>query len=310
MNKRASFVAILVLALAALLAFSMPALAHHKDDHEQGGRETAEEGSTSSSSEQEADSEGSTRTNEHSDDATDDNDDNAHPSGKDRETHNGSTDDVQGGDRTSNPDNDGRGPERSSCDGTSGDTVGGCADKPGGTGGVDQDDQDWNNGCGNDDDFEDDNEGWCGRRPAKPAKVSPVEESKKVCPAGSDLAGQEMKNLKDCDTDDVLGSTETLCPATTDRAGLPMDELKDCDRDDVLGGTIKNPTLQVRTATPSEVLGTRFTAGAPAQVAAEAIAAAAPSGVLPFTGAGLVPFLLIGLAMIGSGFLVARRSKA
>ena len=302
MNKRASFVAVLILALAALLAFAMPALAHHKDDHEQGG------GRVESSSEESTSDEGdSSRVNENSDDATDDNDDNAHPSGKDRETHNGSTDDVQGGDQTSNPDNDGRGPERNSCKGTSEDRVGGCADKPGGTGGVDQADQDWNNGCGNDDDFEDDNEGWCGRRPAKPAKVKPIVEDKKVCPAGSDFPGKDMNNLKDCyeDEDEVQGSTDALCPAGTDRAGLPMDSLKDCDRDDVLGGVITNP------ATPKgdDVLGTRFTAQAAPEVAAAA-AAAAPAGVLPFTGSTLIPFLLIGVAMIGSGLLVARRTRA
>ena len=36
----------------------------------------------------------------------------------------------------------------------------GAADKPGGTGGFDSD-KDWNNGCGNDTDFEDDNNGLC-----------------------------------------------------------------------------------------------------------------------------------------------------
>jgi len=36
----------------------------------------------------------------------------------------------------------------------------GAADKPGGTGGFDAD-RDWNNGCGNDTDFEDDNNGQC-----------------------------------------------------------------------------------------------------------------------------------------------------
>ena len=40
-------------------------------------------------------------------------------------------------------------------------------DKPGPefAGGLDNGDQDGNNGCGNDDDFEDDNEGWCGHKP-------------------------------------------------------------------------------------------------------------------------------------------------
>ena len=276
MSKRASFVAVLILALAALLAWSMPAFAHHKDGHEQGGRPAAEEEADASSTED------SSKTNENSDDATDDDDDNRHPSGKDRETNNGPTDDVQGGDQTSNPDNDGRGPERSSCDNTSADTVGGCADKPGGTGGVDQEDQDWNNGCGNDDDFEDDNEGWCGKPPA--------------------------------DTTVLGGTQQELCPAGTARAGMAPGKqgcgtTVSADDDNVLGEVITKPEVQVREANPADdVLGTRFTA-AP-RVAAAAEVAAAPAGVLPFTGTGMIPFLFIGLAMIASGVLVARRGRA
>lgn len=40
----------------------------------------------------------------------------------------------------------------------------GGADKPGGSGGFDAD-RDGNNGCGNDTDREDDNNGWCGKKP-------------------------------------------------------------------------------------------------------------------------------------------------
>ena len=57
------------------------------------------------------------------------------------------------GNAQSDPDDDGNGPDRSN----------GGADKPGGPGGDDLADQDGNNGCGNDDDFEDDNEGHCRR---------------------------------------------------------------------------------------------------------------------------------------------------
>ncbi len=67
---------------------------------------------------------------------------NDHPSGRDRDdetTH-------QGG-------------SMSDPDGMSN----GGMDKPGHDGGYD-DDRDYNNGCGNDDDFEDDNNGWCGRK--------------------------------------------------------------------------------------------------------------------------------------------------
>jgi hypothetical protein len=47
----------------------------------------------------------------------------------------------------------------------------GGADKPGQTGGFNFD-RDGNNGCGNDSDREDDNNGWCGLKP-KPASPSP-----------------------------------------------------------------------------------------------------------------------------------------
>ena len=77
--------------------------------------------------------------------------DNAHPSGKDRSVENGGSGNQ--GWAQSDPDDDGRGPDRTN----------GGADKPDGPGGDDLADQDGNNGCGNDDDFEDDNEGWCRR---------------------------------------------------------------------------------------------------------------------------------------------------
>ena len=81
--------------------------------------------------------------------------DNAHPSGKDRSVEPGRS--LTQGKSKSDPDDNGKGPERSH----------GKSDKPGSVGGVDKFDQDGNNGCGNDDDFEDDNEGWCGQKPKK-----------------------------------------------------------------------------------------------------------------------------------------------
>src|SRR3954465_7804913 len=67
---------------------------------------------------------------------------NDHPSGRDRTA-------SAGGSGT-------QGRSTSDPDGMSN----GGADKPGGAGGYDSD-HDGNNGCGNDDDFEDDNNGWC-----------------------------------------------------------------------------------------------------------------------------------------------------
>ncbi len=84
---------------------------------------------------------------------TPDSGDNAHPSGKDRSVENGRS--LTQGKSQSDPDNNGKGPDRLNTG----------LDKPGMGGGVDKADQDGNNGCGNDDDFEDDNEGWCGHKP-------------------------------------------------------------------------------------------------------------------------------------------------
>jgi hypothetical protein len=72
-----------------------------------------------------------------------------HPSGRDRHCEPGGSG-TQGRAR-SEPDADGRGPDRNDR-GT---------DEPGHDGGLYPQDQDGNNGCGNDHDFEDDNEGWC-----------------------------------------------------------------------------------------------------------------------------------------------------
>lgn len=88
--------------------------------------------------------------------------DNRHPSGKDRHCESGNSGGATiQGTAESDPDDNGRGPDRSN----------GGADKPNGAGGLDHADQDSNNGCGNDDDFEDDNEGWCGGKP-KPSAAS------------------------------------------------------------------------------------------------------------------------------------------
>ena len=59
----------------------------------------------------------------------------------------------------------------------------GGIDKPGQTGGFSAD-RDGNNGCGNDDDREDDNNGWCGRRPevSEPPSTPPSGPGPRVLP--------------------------------------------------------------------------------------------------------------------------------
>jgi len=176
---------VVLLAVLMLTAFSVaPAFAHHKDGHERGGKDGEESEVTEAN---DGDSDDATDPNE-------DDDDNAHPSGKDRSVEGGGSGNQ--GNSSSDPDDDGRGPDRSN----------GGPDKPGGSGGVDAADQDGNNGCGNDDDFEDDNEGWCGGKP----KPQPT-ESPEVLPSG----GNEDDDDVD---DDVLGSSTVKPDVRVDQA--------------------------------------------------------------------------------------------
>jgi hypothetical protein len=149
-----------VLVLGVL--FSGSASAHHKSGHSRGG------GNAASDHDGDADSDPGTHyteDNDGNDGGTPNNQpdagDNAHPSGKDKSVEHGNSGNQ--GNSESDPDDDGRGPDRSN----------GGPDKPNGSGGRDLADQDGNNGCGNDDDFEDDNEGWCG----KPESPGPNEEN-------------------------------------------------------------------------------------------------------------------------------------
>ena len=217
-----------VIALVALMA--TPALAHHKADHTQGGGNDA----TTSDHDGDADSDASSTQTENDpdpreDDAEDvaDGDryegDNQHPSGKDRSVESGSsTSNPNQGKAESNPD-DSKGPMRYEA--------GLGDDKPNGPGGMDAADQDGNNGCGNDDDFDDDNNGHCGRKKDTTAPVTvsvpepqPIVQPatvEKVCPAGTDKAGQAMDSLKDCNKDIVLGSVITK-PATPRVQAAPL----------------------------------------------------------------------------------------
>lgn len=115
---------------------------------------------------------------------------NDHPSGKDRTG-------TSGGSGT-------QGKSTSDPDGMSN----GGADKPGGDGGFDAD-KDGNNGCGNDDDFEDDNNGWCG----KPSDVDrDIEEEIEVLGVTFDRSGGG--------TTAVLGQTFTrTAPGTLAATG-------------------------------------------------------------------------------------------
>ena len=130
--------------------------------------------------------------------------DNAHPSGKDRSVEPGGSGNQ--GNAAHDPDDDGNGPDRSN----------GGLDQPDGPGGVDLADQDGNNGCGNDDDFEDDNEGLCRGR-----------------------QGQEPDDDDDDDTDEDVDDDDEEVDDDEDEVVDDEDEVDDVDEgdtdEDVLG---------------------------------------------------------------------------
>ena len=164
MTKRLSIASAVLTVLSALLALMLvatPAFAGGRGHSNKGQEKSADARDDRDAGDRDgdADSDSSTSYTEKddgdADDETDpnvDDDDNAHPSGKDRSVENGGSGNQ--GKSESNPD-DSKGPMR--YEGELGD------DKPAGPGGTDLSDQDGNNGCGNDDDFDDDNNGWCGK---------------------------------------------------------------------------------------------------------------------------------------------------
>jgi hypothetical protein len=263
--------------------------------------------------------------------------DNAHPSGKDRHEDKGTQ-----GKSTSDPDDNDRGPERNS--GNPG------ADKPfvsgDGAGGIDKLDQDGNNGCGNDDDFEDDNEGWCGHKPkpthqAPSPSVSDTHETK-PCPAGTMPSGTDhgckpnpctedstmpTGSEKDCDHKPVVeGKTETKTDTTCPEAGaLPVGGTMPAGcmtsttatTDTLTPGAVLASELQGDTTpagTRTEVLGIQIERGEVAAAAAAAPAGASVLGsvvtqgaALARTGFGLTMLLgIVALTLLAVGFALRR----
>ena len=201
-GRNKNFAVMLMAALLAIFLGATPAFAAHKDGHTKG---TKADKTTASAKGDKADS-GYTEDNDTNDGNTannvEDEGDNAHPSGKDRSTENGGSGNQ--GNSGSDPDDDGRGPDRSN----------GGPDKPNGSGGVDLADQDGNNGCGNDDDFEDDNEGWCGK-PADKGKPDTVKANdNKPCDADATMPGTQK-----CEEEDEVAAEEIPCDADATMPG-------------------------------------------------------------------------------------------
>ncbi|MEO7803187.1 MAG: LPXTG cell wall anchor domain-containing protein [Actinomycetota bacterium] len=186
-----------------------------------------------------------------------------------------------------------------------GDTQGGSESNPDG-GGVDkpypadgqparsQGESDWdgNNGCGNDDDREDDNNGWCGKKPTN-------ESSKEASKKNGTHNGDRKKSSKGtensvkganhaADDNGIRGAAGNLAPAGAVVAA---------NNSRVLGTTFtRNPqsTVQSTVLGGSEVLGLRIARGES----------------LPVTGSDMTAPLVVAAVLILSGALMLRRRKA
>jgi len=224
------------------------------------------------------------------DDVADDGD-NEHPSGRDRSVEHGRSD-TQGRAKA-DPDDDRRGPDRSN----------GGVDQPDGDGGEDLADQDGNNGCGNDDDFEDDNEGWCGRPPhAGPDADAPED----------DVEGDVHEDDDDADEDVVApgGDADGDVKGEMDDRDqpAPVAPVAPIVKDEVLGVVVEAPQADRAVAQPveAEVLGSSVTRSLGALGAAQQVGDDGITGELPRTGAGLAALALFGLSVTGVGAVVAR----
>ena len=198
--------------------------------------------------------------------------DNRHPSGKDRSVEHGGSGNQ--GAAQHDPDDDGRGPDRSN----------GGIDQPDGPGGEDLADQDGNNGCGNDDDFEDDNEGWCGKRPRPVADVDDdeVEEQDDVV-VPDDVEVEQERDERDVPVTAPRSSGAPLAAVTAASAFLPVTA-------EVLSSSLSNDEV-------------------PPVAAVRAASAAAPAGELPFTGLGGLAVAVVGALAVAAGWILTRLGR-
>ena len=248
-----------VTAFAFMLLLAMPAMAHHKTGHEGGPAASTEVAEVT----EDNDSDGVVNAPDPLGDS-----DNRHPSGKDKHAEAGGSGNQ--GKSSSEPDGNGKGPERDE----------GGLDKPNGPGGLDILDQDGNNGCGNDDDFEDDNEGNC------------------LGPATSHGRPEE-------EDDTVVDETDETVEETDDTQVTVVD---DSTPTEVQGDAIQTAS---QPAPLEGVLGNAVGGAAPQAEAVSAVNAEA--GELAFTGLDAITLLLMAMALAGLGWLslhVGRRARS
>jgi hypothetical protein len=210
--------------------------------------------------------------------------------GQDQGSPNNTADPDCTGNRTSAPQRTNIG----ACDSPTG-----AVDKPGGTGGFDAD-HDWNNGCGNDTDFEDDNNGQC-RGPNTVTSHPTV--TPQAAPATCDTA--KTPHAPPPTTPPKDTGTPTLPSTPSGGGGNPHQP-----------GTAVTPT---KTPPPSSTVGPpvvtvmRPVAGPPADVPAVVrvppVASPAPQTVrqLPFTGPRhAVDLSAMGLCLVAIGSALVR----
>jgi hypothetical protein len=194
----------------------------------------------------------------------------------------------------------------------------GGADKRGCDGGI-NDDRDGNNGCGNDTDREDDNNGWCGRKPKgdngtattpPPAPPTSTTTTTTTAPPPATVSPQTAE-LTDCQID-AKEATDCSVSAQVASIGARLS----------VAATAPAPAAQ--SGAGSDVAGSAAgsaAAGTPAAVAGETTTSTTAPGTqvlgltqsrgssLPRTGAAVGGLALLGLGLVVSGRLtvLARR---
>jgi hypothetical protein len=207
-----------------------------------------------------------------------------HPSGRDGTDHQ----DKRQGNAQSDPDDDGRGMDRN----------GTGLDQPGEDGGVYTDDQDGNNGCGNDQDFEDDNNGWCG----KPDFAGPPADEDDVV-----VDEDEDVDEDDLDTDDDLEEDIDIEEEVDREEDIEVDVIVDVtdDRDD--DDSISDGGATDVTAVLGDVMATTD-ADTEVMAAADTTIAAAPDA-LAVTGLPLSALALAAFGAVGAGAGMRRLAR-
>jgi hypothetical protein len=237
-----------------------------------------------------------------------------HPSGRDKHCEKGGS--GTQGRSPSEPVADGRGPDRNDR-GT---------DKPGYDGGLYPQDQDGNNGCGNDHDFEDDNEGWClgpdRERPGNAHGWQRQRTNDEETTTGVGGADESAGGTDRADADETVARPD-VTPIDLDLGGLddtdgPAFGIGGADEDVEVAGTafgIGGADEQFGVGGvdgPLGVLasGESFGVGGAEPAADGTVLGVAGNGTLARTGTGLGLLVAIALAALAGGTTLLQRARS